>query len=288
MFCKKCGKQLDESSKFCTKCGFKIEQDGRAKRYSKLFINIKFIVLSLCILVLVTVFLFVRYRKPSTDQLDLNIAASVVNIYCDSDTDEESYGGSGVIFTEDGLILTNAHVIPESAYSDTEIACMVSLPDPATGSSSEIYYAYPILTPEISEKYDLVFMQIHDVYYDYDEGIAYGEYPKKFPMFTESEQCGDDYIKLGEPIKIYGYPSMSGGEMLTVTDGLVSSLFIDEGLILTSAKISYGNSGGLAVDQNGCMVGIPSMIIGDENESMGVIISNDLINEFIADLGLME
>jgi len=56
---------------------------------------------------------------------------------------------------------------------------------------------------------------------------------------------------------------------------------IDEGLIITSAKISYGNSGGLAVDQNGCMIGIPSMVIGDENESLGVIISNVLINDFL-------
>ena len=131
-------------------------------------------------------------------------------------------------------------------------------------------------------------MQIHDVFYDYEEGIAYGEYPKKFPAYVDQEQCGDDNVKLGEPVRIYGYPAISGGYALTITDGVVSSLLIDEGLIITSAKISYGNSGGLAVDQNGCMIGMPSMVTGDENESLGVIIPNDLINEFIGRLDLLE
>jgi len=61
-------------------------------------------------------------------------------------------------------------------------------------------------------------------------------------------------------------------------------LFLDEGLIITSAKISHGNSGGLAVDQYGCRIGIPAMVTGDENESLGVIISNDLIFEFIGEV----
>ena len=58
-----------------------------------------------------------------------------------------------------------------------------------------------------------------------------------------------------------------------MTDGVVSSLLLEEGLMITSAKISFGNSGGLAVDGNGCMIGVPSMVVGDENESLGVIIS---------------
>ncbi len=58
----------------------------------------------------------------------------------------------------------------------------------------------------------------------------------------------------------------------------------DEGLIVTSAKISHGNSGGLAVDENGCRIGIPSMVRGDDYESLGVIISNEMIYEFIDEL----
>jgi len=212
------------------------------------------------------------------------VASSVVNIYCAGEGEEGGTGGSGTIFSEDGLVLTNAHIIPESAKDDIYIddtICIVVLPDPSTGAPDEIYYAYPILDENLSDEYDIAFLQIHDVFYDEEEDKVYGDYPKKFPAYVDKKQCGSDNVKLGESIKVYGYPAINGGYALTITDGVVSSLLIDEGLIITSAKISYGNSGGLAVDQNGCMIGIPSMVIGDENESLGVIISNVLINDFL-------
>jgi len=243
------------------------------------------------IVAVVGIFTFLYYKNPTSENIDYDIASAVVNIYCEGETEEESSGGSGTIFSESGLVLTNAHIIPESAKDDIyvdETLCFVILPDPDTGSPDEVYYAYPIFAGELSDEYDLAFMQIHDVFYDFEEGVAYGEYPKKFSAYADKNQCSDDYVKLGESVRVYGYPAISGGYTLTITDGVVSSLLIDEGLIITSAKISYGNSGGLAVDQNGCMIGIPSMVTGDENESFGVIISNDLINEFIDQLGLLE
>ena len=138
----------------------------------------------------------------------------------------------------------------------------------------------PIVIPDISEKYDLAFIQIDDVYYDQEEGKAYGEYPKKFPAYDSDLYCKNENVKLGEFVRIYGYPAISGGYALTITDGVVSSLLPDEGLIVTSAKISHGNSGGLAVDENGCRIGIPSMVSSDSAESLGVIISNNLISDF--------
>jgi hypothetical protein len=51
-------------------------------------------------------------------------------------------------------------------------------------------------------------------------------------------------------------------------------------ILVTSAKVDHGSSGGLAVDENGCMIGIPSMISSDGHESLGVIISNSIIGEF--------
>jgi len=84
-------------------------------------------------------------------------------------------------------------------------------------------------------------------------------------------------------VRIFGYPAISGGYSLTITDGVVSS-FPGEGLIVTSAKISHGNSGGLAVDRHGCMLGVPSLVSVDEYESLGVIISMELINEFTTEV----
>lgn len=279
MFCNHCGNEIKDGTKFCTRCG----ADNfvtKATQKSAVFLSKKrLIIFGAILLVLVSLFIYIQFRSSLTTASDQEIASSIVNIYCINDSGEESSGGSGTIMSKNGLVLTNAHIIPSYADNEAPPTCLVILPDPTTGAPDEIYYAYPIIIPEISEQYDLAFVQIDDVFVD-DEGIARGDYPKVFPEYDDSKYCRNENVILGERIKIYGYPAISGGYALTITDGVVSSLLLDEGLIITSAKISYGNSGGLAVDQYGCRIGIPSMVTGDENESLGVIISNNLISDF--------
>lgn len=210
------------------------------------------------------------------------ITSSVVNIFCPSIVEgEEGTGGSGTIITEEGVILTNSHIIPQNKkyINVDEKGCLVILPNPSTGQPKEMYWATPIVLPEISDTYDLAYLSIYAAYYDEENKEYQGTYPRTFPAFDDSSRCVDENVKLGEKVTIFGYPSLSGGYSLTVTDGLVSS-FPGEGLIVTSAKISEGNSGGLAVDDKGCMLGIPSMVSYDETGSLGVIISSDLIYKF--------
>lgn len=282
MFCKNCGAKLEDNKKYCTNCGTSAKGIEKGS-FKKTIILSSFISIVIVALVLLSISFYRKQENLRAEKKDKDIAASVVNIYCAGETEDEDSGGSGTILTEDGLILTNAHIIPKGA--DDSVSCIVILPDPVTGASNEIYTAYPIIFPEISETYDLAFVQVDDVYYDHEENKAYGEYPKKFPTYQLSKYCKDDNVELGEKVRIYGYPAISGGYALTVTEGVVSSLLLDEGLIVTSAKISHGNSGGLAVDGKGCQIGVPSMVSSDENESLGVIISKDLIYEFIAELG---
>lgn len=283
MFCKHCGNEIKNSTKFCTQCGKEnVVDELPAKR--KFFTKKKIIIGLAGAIVLATASLLILLPKtPTSNSRDEDIASAVVNIYCEGLTDEDSSGGSGTILDEDGLVLTNAHIIPKNDQEQAN--CLVILPDPTTGSPNEIYTAYPIVIPELSEKYDLAFVQIHDVYYDQEEDKSYGEYPKKFPAYDSNLYCKNENVRLGEPVRIYGYPAISGGYALTITDGIVSSLLPDEGLIITSAKISHGNSGGLAVDQHGCRIGVPAMVTGDENESLGIIISNNLIFDFVEEVG---
>lgn len=271
--------------RFCTKCGTSVEAEKIPKKTTKFFTKKKLIVSGIIVVILAAaIAAFAYYSKDQesvsdTDRKDQEIASAVVNIYCSGETEEEDSGGSGTILTEEGLILTNAHIIPEGA-EDT-VSCLVILPDPTSGSPDEIYTAYPIVVPELSEEYDLAFVKVDDVFYDHEEGKAYGEYPKVFPAYDPNKYCKSEDVKLGESVRIYGYPAISGGYALTITDGVVSSLMPDAGLIFTSAKISHGNSGGLAVDKDGCRIGVPAMVNGDDYESLGIIISNDLIYEFI-------
>lgn len=276
MYCSVCGNQGFPGAVFCTTCGHPLIK--RKFEFQKRRI---LVFVSLSALIGILVLFFIATSKATKDYgYDLAVS-SVVNIYCDGV--EGGSGGSGTIMTDDGYVLTNAHIIPEQSEAE-QMYCLVSLPDPSTGNPNEIYVAYPIIIPELSEEYDLAFVKIHDVYYDAESGQHYGEYPKQFTSYDFPDSCLSAPAALGDSIRVYGYPALSGGYALTITDGVVSSVLVDDGLIVTSAKISSGNSGGLAVNQSGCMVGVPSMVVSDENESFGVIISTDVIRKFVEEI----
>lgn len=206
-------------------------------------------------------------NKNQQESLGNNLS-SVVDIYCNNNN-----GGSGTIFLKDGTILTNYHVIANSSY------CLVTLPNPTTGVPISIYKATPEIVPILSKQYDLAVLIINSAYTDND-GKTWGDYPTTFPTYVKPESCTNFTPKLGEAIRIYGYPVTSGGYNLTITDGIISS-FADDKNILTSAKVDSGNSGGLALNQNGCMVGIPSAVLTGNYQNLGVIIPNSVIIDFI-------
>lgn len=316
MFCRNCGLKQGKGALFCRNCGEKIvifnNDTKKLKNTPSFWLQYKssllIVILGLVVLVIMALGFLDSINEsnqvstmpasvlesnnvllsPSQVEEEMlefsqdDIIASVVNIYCPNIENEEFGGGSGTIITDDGLIITNSHIIPqdeENLFVGDE-GCIVVLPDSITGQAKDMYLAHPIVLNQISDKYDLAFMEIYAPYSDDESQLYLSEYPRKFPMFNDTDRCKDEYIKLGEPVRIYGYPAISGGYSLTITDGIVSS-FPGDGLLITSAKVSQGNSGGLAVDKRGCMIGIPAMVSYDAAESLGVIISSDLINSFI-------
>lgn len=310
MFCKQCGINNVQQSKFCKACGVELvkvlpEENVPTRKNTRSGNGIWVVASVLAIIFFIWLGnLIISSDTPSTTtpvsvstpapassmkEVTYNqeeIASSVVNIYCQSTrSDEDVSGGSGTIMTEEGIILTNSHIIPQddkNIYVD-ETGCIVILPDPSSGQAKEMYWAKPISFEEISDKYDLAFLSIYAAYKDEETNKLMGSYPRKFPSFDGTTRCENENIQLGESVRIFGYPEISGGHSLTITDGIVSS-FPGDGLVVTSAKISNGNSGGLAVDRNGCMIGIPSMVSADSHESLGVIISTELIRNFYTEV----
>lgn len=319
MFCEKCGNKLTGDSKFCDICGNKTfnnavqmggissGQNEEANKHNKKVL--------LIVLAVVIIFVIIGIFGDSSDNSNLNttnikpieqqgsetsekrkkissyekISEAVINILCPYasepfDLDSKGTGGSGTIIEARGMIISNSHIVPQNkkTLNISEKGCFITLPDASTGSPKEIYLANPIVLNELSDKYDLAFLSIYDVYIDKD-GYRYGQYPREFPVFDDSGVCKDENIKLGESVRILGYPVSSGGYNLTITDGIVSS-FSDDGLILTSAKIDQGNSGGLAIDKDGCMLGIPSSVSVGKYENLGAIIPSSTLGDFITEV----
>ena len=222
---------------------------------------------------------------PVEPQAVADVESSIVNIVCPhvdgkfSIDSELGSSGTGSIIVETGIVLTNAHIFPQkNGYLAVHPeGCFVTIPEKGTGQPKEIYLAQPVHVKELSENFDLAFLNIYNVYTD-NIGVKYGSFPRKFKSILDLGTCEDP--KIGDRLTIYGYPGLAGGYTLTVTDGLIST-FTKNGFILTSAKISGGNSGGVALGKNGCLLGVPTMVIIGEYENFGVIIPMNFVFEFI-------
>jgi len=291
MFCTNCGNKIKDNEDFCTECGMSIknkknnhkdtetetvstpkkENEEQKKAEANFLEKIKlskreWSIIGIIGVIVVASVLIYYFKSPNKIK---DITRSVVNIWCDNEG-----GGSGTIFSADGIILTNNHVIEGSTY------CLVTIPNPETGKTEEIYEALPTITPILSKKYDIATLKINDIFID-EEGKAWGTFPLDLSSFVLPKTCDTNKVsKLGDSVRIYGYPVTSGGFNLTITDGIISS-FTNEGEILTSAQIDSGNSGGLAVDQNGCWLGIPSAVVSGDYQNLGVIIPGSVVKYFI-------
>jgi S1-C subfamily serine protease len=85
--------------------------------------------------------------------------------------------------------------------------------------------------------------------------------PESLPLVVQP--MGDsDAVQPGDEVTVIGYPGI-GGPLVTVTSGKVSGFDDRNGdgtidSIKTDASITHGNSGGLAIDEQGRQIGIPT------------------------------
>ena len=299
MRCRECNFELSENANFCKKCGAIISETknnffSKIKKYKWALIGVFVIILLIIIFSIPDtktsgntekgVINKITEKEQLGSYFEENLKKSVVNIICSTKDDvyfdNAETGGSGTMISPTGVVMTNFHIMPYEKQGDLDnIRCMIILSEPKLGSPAEAYIAKPMVFLDLSKKYDLAFLDIISSYTDKD-GYAYGDYEKDFAIYDNSACVDKGDPILGEKIRIFGFPSVSGGKALTITDGLISS-FDDNEDIVTSAKIDSGNSGGLAVDQNGCIVGVPSAVTVGNYENLGIVISVNNVNKFL-------
>lgn len=208
----------------------------------------------------------------------INFMSSIAEIYC-VDSQDNWYGGSGSIWMNKGnyWIVTNEHVLMDSeecfAYITVDWIATIENPDTAIEDRSLLEYRVDIENREVSsvEGDDLAWALLEEV----DQSL---KLLRPLAITPDVENC-DEFYPIGTNVKIFGYPeSGSYNGVITVTEGIISS-FEKEGDVyyyLTSAKIDYGNSGGLAfVDINeeiACVIGVPSAVTEGGAESLGRIL----------------
>ena len=178
---------------------------------------------------------------------------------------ETSEEGSGIIYSEDGYIITNYHVV-EDAISSTSAQVTVTL------SNQEEYIAEIIGTDSVT---DLALLKID----------ATGLTPATFGKSSDL-QVGELAVAIGNPL---------GQEFAgSVTVGYISALnrtITTDGrtyqLIQTDAAINPGNSGGALVNAKGKVIGINTVKVTDTTvEGLGFAIPSDDALKIIEELKL--
>lgn len=190
---------------------------------------------------------------------------AVVQIEAVVDVDgreQVGWSGSGTIISKDGLILTNAHVVlSDRFYRVVDLIVSLTVADDAPPVQS--YYASIVQADD-----DLDIAVIKPYQNMNNNPINYDLLNLPFVPLGDS-----DNLMLGESIMILGYPGI-GGKTITLTSGEVSGFTAEEpygnrAFIKTSGTIAGGNSGGLAVNSRGELVGVPTEIgSGDIKEAI--------------------
>ncbi len=199
------------------------------------------------------------------------VAPSVVELVCSSDSKGDLQQGSGVLYAsglakEPYFVQTNLHVV-EPQDTSTSSCNIIVYPDYTNPSSYFVYQSVGLQVPIVGA--DIAFIAPETV--DAPHAGTLAELAEYSLNSNNISFCQNDVV--GDHLSVLGYPAV-GGNTLTVTDGIISGFETDSGFqfIKTSAKIDHGNSGGIAIEDNGCVLGIPTYIEADANGSIGRIL----------------
>ncbi len=174
----------------------------------------------------------------------------------------EGYG-SGTLIDGSGTILTNNHVV-EQVYDANQVypvfqICLTKSDNP---DDPICEFTASFIDRDPAKDVALLRMDSTDV-----NGANVD-----FDFYLPYENTAVNEI--GDKITAIGYPDI-GGKTITYTSGSVSGFVNEYGVsyMKTDADISFGNSGGTAVDAEGNFIGVPTYIVGSySTEVLGYLL----------------
>jgi serine protease Do len=197
--------------------------------------------------------------------------------------------GSGSLIVEGDRVtlLTNRHVV--IGYEEVDVAVLLDVNEPAVPTFKARLMSF-------SPDYD---MALYHVYEDMDgrpvtaADLLSGDHPSGFVLPRINLAAEQETLGRGESIAILGYPGLADDE-LVYTAGIISSVQMQEvnstngkrvvGWYRTNAEMSPGNSGGVAVNQDGDIIGIPTAVYTEQTTGgrLGSILATPLVRTTLA------
>ncbi len=199
----------------------------------------------------------VEPNSPDAAANQDTIIKATVKLVCPVDETMASQG-SGTVMNSNGTIITNRHVIDQTA------GCFVGF---ITNYSDEPYFNERQIADivAVSTDQDIAVLKMHN--------------PPNQPLpYIDITTGQSSNLALGSKITTYGYPAKFG-TTLTYTSGDFSGII--PGFLKTTAIIEHGNSGGGAYTHNGTFVGMPTAVVKGELNALGYILASDNINAWL-------
>ncbi|MET0779848.1 MAG: trypsin-like peptidase domain-containing protein, partial [Candidatus Saccharimonadales bacterium] len=171
--------------------------------------------------------------------------------------------GTGIILTDQGLIITNRHVVPQGT---TKVS--VTLAD-----GTEFEDVSVVGRTSQSDSLDIAFLKVSDLKGKKLKPATIGD--------SSKTQVGDTVIAIGNALGQFQNTVTSGilsgyGRSVQASDSSGASVENLEDLFQTDAAINQGNSGGPLVNLDGQVIGINTAVAGDGQNIGFAIPINDV------------
>jgi S1-C subfamily serine protease len=184
-----------------------------------------------------------------------NATVQILALKAVGDSYEVVWSGSGSVIDAGGLILTNGHVVDDRLGEYDLLGVAVT---GRTDEPPELQYLAEIASAD----YDLDLAVIR---------IVTDMNSNSVDLNLTAIPLGDsDLVEIGDHLRVLGYPGI-GGETITFTEGAVSGFTSERAIegrawIKTDATIAGGNSGGMAVNMAGQLIGVPTQASAGQTE----------------------
>lgn len=206
---------------------------------------------------------------------------AVVMIIGYSNSGQRGSGGTGSIIQQDGLVLTNAHVVIEEQTDKPYPRLTVYLkPDRVTGDPKvDLSRGAKARVVAFSQPLDLALLKL--------DGM-----PGPFPAL---ELDDSDRAEIGDRVVAIGHPEQGG--LWTLTTGTISAQFDNfnatkgKSVFQTETGLNRGNSGGPLLDTDGRMIGVNTAIArvapdGQPITSISFSLKSNVAKRWLRDQGV--